>query len=254
MGGTASYASLTAKAFGLKVGLITSWGNDMSLGPMNEVTVINKPSKSSTTFENIYIENQRNQVLHSLAELLDINLIPETWLNTPIVHIGPIADEIHPNIIEGFSNSFIGITPQGWMRTWDENGWISPIEWQSYSTVLDKSQAVIISREDVLANEAIVEDWAASCPVLVVTEGYLGCRVFWHGDVRRFNVPKEEETDPTGAGDIFATAFFIQFHKTGDPWEAARFANQLAAQSVTRVGIEGIPHEREIMKAKSEVL
>ena len=34
-------------------------------------------------------------------------------------------------------------------------------------------------------------------------------------------------------GDIFATAFFIRLHQTrGNPWEAGRFANELATRSV----------------------
>ncbi len=42
--------------------------------------------------------------------------------------------------------------------------------------------------------------------------------------------------DATGAGDTFATAFFIRLHQSGgDAWEAARFASFLAARSVTKL-------------------
>lgn len=254
MGGTASYATLTARALGLKVGLITSWGNDMPLGPMDDVVIINQPAPSSTTFENLYLENGRKQIIHNLAKNLNNTSIPGTWLNTPIVHLGPIANEIDPSVTGIFENSFIGVTPQGWMRSWDEAGWISPVGWKDYHKVLESCQAAVISREDVLDNETAIEEMAALCPVFVVTEGYLGCRVYWHGDVRRFNAPEVDEIDPTGAGDIFAAAFFIQHFKTGNPWEAARFANQLAAQSVTRIGVQSVPTKTEIMNAISEVL
>jgi sugar/nucleoside kinase (ribokinase family) len=254
MGGTAAYATLTAKAMGLKVGVITSWGNDIPLGPMDGIAIINQTTKSSTTFENLYSENGRKQIIHHPAKTLDISLIPRSWLNAPIVHLGPIANEIDLGLTEAFPNSFVGVTPQGWMRSWDEKGSISQVEWSNYSQVLPRCQAAIVSREDTSGDETKIEEMASSCPVFVVTEGYLGCRVYWHGDVRRFNAPEVEETDPTGAGDIFAAAFFVQYNKTGNPWEAARFANQLAAHSVTRTGINSIPTKNEIMKAISEVL
>jgi sugar/nucleoside kinase (ribokinase family) len=53
--------------------------------------------------------------------------------------------------------------------------------------------------------------------------------------------------DPTGAGDIFATAFMINYvHKGKKLVESAQAASALAAISVTRPGIEGIPTEAEI--------
>jgi sugar/nucleoside kinase (ribokinase family) len=72
--------------------------------------------------------------------------------------------------------------------------------------------------------------------------------------VRRFRPPQEQEVDPTGAGDIFAAAFFTRLYLTRDPWEAARFANQVAATSVTRRGLEGIPTAEEIQQFLIEVL
>jgi sugar/nucleoside kinase (ribokinase family) len=60
--------------------------------------------------------------------------------------------------------------------------------------------------------------------------------------------------DSTGAGDIFSAAFFVRLHSTRDPWEAARFATNLAAYSVTRPGLNGIPTQKEIENCRMEVL
>jgi sugar/nucleoside kinase (ribokinase family) len=46
--------------------------------------------------------------------------------------------------------------------------------------------------------------------------------------------------DPTGAGDVFAAAFFVRLTQTGDPWKAARFANRLATASITLEGVGGL--------------
>jgi sugar/nucleoside kinase (ribokinase family) len=62
------------------------------------------------------------------------------------------------------------------------------------------------------------------------------------------------EVDPTGAGDIFAAAFFTRLHATRDPWEAGRFATHLAAFSVTRRGLEGIPNRDEVEICLTEII
>jgi sugar/nucleoside kinase (ribokinase family) len=78
--------------------------------------------------------------------------------------------------------------------------------------------------------------------------------LYWNGDRRRFRAPKVQEVDATGAGDIFATAFFVRLFKTRDPWEAARFATLVASRSVARVGLDGIPTQSEIESSSMEVL
>lgn len=253
MGGTASYAALTAKALGLNVGVVTSWGCEIPLGPMANVIIHNYLAAPSTSFENIYTQEGRIQVIHEVARPLDSNSIPDAWLNTPIIHLGPIAGEVSPQVVTRFDHSFIGITPQGWLRTWDEGGRIQPTKWCDAAKVLRASSAVIISVEDVAGDEGIIEEMAAACPIFVVTEGFYGGRVYWLGDVRRFKAPAVKEVDATGAGDIFAAAFFIQYQKTGNPWEAARFANLLAAQSVTRSGLSGVPTNKDVKNAIIEV-
>jgi sugar/nucleoside kinase (ribokinase family) len=52
--------------------------------------------------------------------------------------------------------------------------------------------------------------------------------------------------DPTGAGDIFATVFFAQLQRTGDPQLAAAMATCLAAHSVSRRALEGVPTPDEV--------
>ena len=99
-------------------------------------------------------------------------------------------------------------------------------------SILRQAGAVIISREDVGGDEELIEAMAHQTRILAVTEAEAGAVLYWNGDRRRFRAPEVEEVDATGAGDIFASAFFIRLHQTRDPWEAARFATQLAARSV----------------------
>ena len=87
-----------------------------------------------------------------------------------------------------------------------------------------------------------------------MTESAAGAVLYWNGDRRRFRAPEVKEMDATGAGDVFAAAFFIRLFKTRDPWEAARFATLIASCSVTRPGLEGIATPREIEECLMEVL
>ena len=254
LGGTAAYAGLTAHALGLRVGIVTSWGAEIPLGKLIQIPIINYPAEHSTTFENIYSDKGRIQIVHTVAPHLDYHMIPEPWRQAPIVHLGPIAQEVEPGLVRHFPSSLMGITPQGWMRGWDESGHVFPTEWPESSFILQKAGAAIIGIEDVLNDENLIEEMASASRILVVTEGAAGARVYWNGDVRRFRSPQVVEVDPTGAGDIFAAAFFVRLYLTRDPWESARFANQIAAVSVTKRGLEGIPTAEEIQEYMIEVI
>jgi len=254
LGGTVAYAALTAKALGLRVGIVTAWGGEIPLGPLDGMHLISYPSERSTTFENTYSEHSRNQILHHTAPILNYPIIPDVWRTASIVHLGPVAQEVEPDLVRRFPSAFIGVTPQGWMRTWDQQGRVHFSEWPEASFVLANCGAAVISLEDVKGNEERVEELATHSRILAVTEGPLGVRVYWNGDIRRFHPPDVEVSDATGAGDVFAAAFFTRLWTTRDPWESARFATQLAAISVTRPGLEGIPTEEEIDECMVEVL
>jgi ribokinase len=60
---------------------------------------------------------------------------------------------------------------------------------------------------------------------------------------------KIEAVDTEGAGDIFAGAFTYFYAKTYDILKSARFANKIAAISVTRYGAQNsIPTSEEISR------
>ncbi len=252
-GGTATFSSLTARALGLRVGIVTAVSDETSLKVLDGGLVVNIPSQHTTTFENIYADDGRRQILHHQAARISLGSVPEVWRKASIIHLGPVAQEIIGELPKDFSDSMIGITPQGWMRTWNRDGRVTPCKWESSETLLPQAGAVVISREDVGGDEELIEEMARQTRILAVTESSAGSVLYWNGDRRRFRAPEIEEVDATGAGDIYAAAFFIRLQSTHDPWEAARFATQLAARSVTRVGLNGIPTQAEIEECLVEV-
>jgi hypothetical protein len=254
LGGTVAYAGLTAHALGLRVGIVTAWGSELPLGKLKPIPIISYPAEHSTTFTNIYTEKGRVQIVNSVAPRLDFHMIPEPWRQAPIVHLGPVAQEVEPSLVRHFPNALLGVTPQGWLRSWDKAGYVHASEWPEAAFTLQQSGAAVLSVEDVLNDEGRIEEMASASRILVVTEGAAGARVYWNGDVRRFRPPQVEEIDSTGAGDVFAAAFFIRLYLTRDPWESARFANLVAATSVTRRGLDGIPTPEEVQAYLIEVL
>jgi sugar/nucleoside kinase (ribokinase family) len=254
LGGTASYAALTARALGLRVGIVTACAPSTDLSPFEGIQMRVLPADFSTTFENILTPNGRVQYLHHRAPNLDSSIIPDSWKTAPIVHLAPVAQEIEPSIVHAFGESLVGVTPQGWLRGWDEKGKVHFNEWPESGFVLEHASAAVLSIEDVHGNEGIIEEMQSSIRVLVVTEGAAGCRLYWNGDLRHFSPPYMREIDPTGAGDIFAAAFFFRLNATHDPWESARFATQIAANSVTRRGLLGVPTPDEVEACMVEIV
>lgn len=253
LGGTAAYAALTARALGLRVGIVTAWGGEIGLDILDGIQVWNIAADHSTTFENVYTPQGRLQYLHRRAPDLLPEHIPPAWREAPIVHLGPIAQEAKQLSLLEYPSSLLGLTPQGWFRDWDEGGRVSPCAWAEAADVLPRADAVVISVEDVGGDEEEIESMALASRILAVTEGPCGARLYWHGDLRRFRAPQMEEVDATGAGDIFAAAFFCRLQVTRDPWEAARFATRLASFSVARPGLLGIPSQSEIQNSLMEV-
>ena len=258
LGGTAAFSALTALSLGLRVGVVSASGQSTSLMALDGIKVVNIHSPHSTTFENIYGRDGRHQILHHIAGPITIENVPEIWRTASIVHLGPVVNELGPDWSKGvsgyFPTSLIGITPQGWMRTWNDKGRVVPGIWESADAYLPQAGAVVISREDVLGDDELIESMAHQTRILVVTEGATGSVLYWNGDRRAFRAPEVNEVDATGAGDIFAAAFFVRLSATRDPWAAARFATQLAARSVTRRGRDAIPTRAEIQECLVEVL
>ena len=254
LGGTAAYAGLTARALGLRTGIVTAWGGEVPLDVLDGIQVRSMAVEHSTTFENVYTPRGRVQILHHTAPDILYENVPEIWWEAAIVHIGPIAGEGKHLVDRGLSSSLLGLTPQGWLRNVDDGGHVHIGTWPEALQALSKASAAVFSIDDVGGDEEQIEAMANKCQVLAVTEGAAGARLYWNGDLRRFRTLRVKEVDPTGAGDIFAAAFFWRFSVTHDPWAAARFATCLATFSVTRRGLEGIPTREEIQTCLVEVL
>jgi sugar/nucleoside kinase (ribokinase family) len=247
VGGTVTYAARTALAFGCRVGVVTSAAPGLDLSSVlagAEVALL--PAEETMTFENVYAPAGRVQFLHARAAPLDLEAVPRDWRQPAIVHLAPLAGECDPALVDAFPEAFVGVTPQGWMRAWDDSGRVYVSEWSGAAGVLPWVDAAVMSLHDAASDESTITRFAQLAPVVAVTLGPEGCRVYARGEERHVPVTPLPEVDPTGAGDIFAAAFFVCLRQSGDPWSAADFANRVASLSVQRAGWAGTPTPEEI--------
>jgi sugar/nucleoside kinase (ribokinase family) len=254
LGGTATYSSLTANALGKRAAIVTSVGPDLDLTPLSEVSVHIVPSQDSTIFANEYLPGERLQSIRTTAASLTSTDVPDKWRDAPIVHIAPIANEIDTSILDIFPQALVCLTPQGWLRRWGPSGDVWLKNWEIIQDQISHAGVVVFSSEDLQGNEDTMDQISRFCEILAITDGSRGARVFWADEWRHIPAPVTQEIDPTGAGDIFAAAFFIFLNDGHSPWTAARLANHLAAISVSRSGIASIPRSSEVKLVERTVI
>jgi sugar/nucleoside kinase (ribokinase family) len=138
------------------------------------------------------------------------------------------------------------------MRYWDTHGLVSLGDWRGASQILPRLRAAVVSIVDVEDDWTKAKEWAALTPILVVTQDKHGCTVLHRGEAVSIPPRPARIVDPTGAGDVFAAAFFIRLFETGDWRHSAYFANVTASMSIERLGAEGAPYRDEIEAYISE--
>ena len=175
------------------------------------------------------------------AEGLGVDDLPEDWRDATMAMLAPVVDEVDERVAAGFSEASIGAQAQGWLRALASDGTVGTRPWPSPAVLLGRLQALFLSAEDVRGQEAAVLEWMQLVPVGVVTAGRRGALLYVNGE--RYDVrPRPARlVDATGAGDVFAAAFLVEYHRHGDPWEAAEAATCAASLSVEGEGWSAVP-------------
>ncbi len=241
-GGAAAYAGTLAARLGYRTALLTSYGPDYRFRTLFEDLEIHAVASDVTTeFENIYTGQDRIQYLHARAAELRPENLPAAWRNARTVLLGPICDEVDPTLLSAFSaESFICVCPQGWMRRWDTAHRVYPKHFTDWDSLL-RADLVSLSEGDVNGDWQLLERMAGKFERLVVTQGAAGATVFEGGSRLHFPACPAVETDPTGAGDIFAAALSLHFSRYRQLDAAVTYAHTAAAISIEGVGLSSVP-------------
>jgi 1D-myo-inositol 3-kinase len=248
LGGSVSYATTTAYRMGYRVGVVTSAGPDLDVAEaLPGAEIVCHPAAATTLFENIYLNGGRKQFLHRRAEVITGDEIPPEWRRAPMAYLGSIDQEIDDSVFHCFvDHVLIGVMPQGFFRRWDEQGQVHFVEWQPVEAVLRRIKLLVISELDVPDPGQLVRDWGQLIDIIAVTHAERGATVYQRGESCYYPARPTQQVDPTGAGDVFAAAFLIRFSETGDPCQAAAFANAVASFSIEQPGVAGIPRRQQV--------
>jgi sugar/nucleoside kinase (ribokinase family) len=244
LGGTVAYTALTVRALGLRVGVVTSARPaDPVLAGLSGVDVHLLPAAESTIFVNTYTPEGRTQAVEGHARVLSLADVPAAWRTAPIVHLGPIARELDATLTpEAFPSALVGITPQGYMRAWGDDGRVRPVPWAGASAMLPQA-VTILSDEDLGFDPGLEATYARQARALVVTRSHRGATLYRGGRRQDFPAPRIAElVHPTGAGDVFAGALLASLRRRPEDWVGAmQTAVTVASAFVARCSDPGAP-------------
>ena len=224
-GGAALFAAVAAHRLGLSVGLLTSHGDDFPLDLIPpKIEVVSIPAADTSRFEHRLDAEGRVSHVRAVAGRLTTADVPDDWRGAALTLLAPVLDEVDPMIATLFTEGAVGAAAQGWLRHAARDGLVVPRTWRSPERLLQSVQALFLSREDIRGQESEVVEWFQRMPIGVLTADRDGALLFVNGERYEVRPRPAREVDPTGAGDVFAATFLVQYQRDGDPWQAAAAA------------------------------
>jgi hypothetical protein len=158
-------------------------------------------------------------------------------LDTAILHLAPVAREIAGRWHA--PGAYVGLTPQGMIRTWPRGGGEVSLAPPSASRSPSRSRgrlpgrcdALVLSHRERPACTPMIERALAEGGLVVVTaESQPSTLLFADGASREVAVPAiEEPVEDLGAGDVFAAACFVELSQGRSAEDAVAFATAAAA-------------------------
>jgi sugar/nucleoside kinase (ribokinase family) len=265
-GGGAFYSGLQAARLGLRTLILTQGVPaeiEQLLEPFrDEVELRVLAAEHTTTLSTRGAGSQRSQRL--LAWAGPMRELPA--LDARILHLAPVARET-PRLWTGTAR-FVGITPQGLVRHWEEGegvplvqldagsllgdiplapggqealaGDISPVRLDP-SSLPEHFDAAVISEHEFEGCHALFAAARRCGAYVAVTAGSRPATVHLPPEtgasvVQTAQPPPVKPRDDLGAGDVFAAAFFVALSAGRTPLEAGTLANAAAAARIAGVG------------------
>jgi sugar/nucleoside kinase (ribokinase family) len=254
LGGSGLYCSLLAARMGFSSALYTACSLELPTELLKDVIIEIQASDQTTTFNNQYSTSGRKQILLERAPVLDLSQLSDEFLNAKVIHLAPVAGEIVLENLPDFPQADLFLSLQGWLRKWDQAGLVSPTDWPGFTNISVNISGGFLSVEDLGGDQSKLEPLLEAFPLLVLTQGRSGATIYQQGNQTHIPVLSERSGDPTGAGDIFATAFIISYTIAGKTAvESAHLACRLAEISIEQVGLAGVPTKEEIMAISREI-
>ncbi|MDO9445474.1 MAG: PfkB family carbohydrate kinase [Dehalococcoidia bacterium] len=243
-GGSVSYAARVAASFGLTARILTAVGPDADLDALagHEVRVV--PGATQTFAHDFPGGRRRLRVVARPGRTLSAADVPASWGAPGTLILAPLLpDDIDlASFLDGWPEVETALLAQGLQRDTDAEGVVRHLGAPA-PALLAAARAnvtVFLSEEEIEAwPDGALDALARSVRRVVLTRGALGARIMAGGEVVEVPASPADPVDPTGAGDVFATAFILGV-RAGDR-AAGRLAAAMAAAAVMVRGPAPLP-------------
>ncbi|MDA0271360.1 MAG: PfkB family carbohydrate kinase, partial [Chloroflexi bacterium] len=244
-GGAVTFAATVATGFGLRARILTpaATGADLVAFEAHEVCVL--PAPATLTFAHAFPDGRRQ--LH-VADTPDRTITaadaPAAWGAPSVLLLAPLLPEDIdlPSFLDRWPQADVGLLAQGLQRRVGAGRIVEHLEAPSGALIAAARPkvTVFLSEEETEAwPEGALAALARSCRAVVLTRGHHGARIITAHETVEVPAAPAERIDPTGAGDVFATALILG-RRAGDR-AAERLAAAYAAAAVAVRGPGPLP-------------
>lgn len=250
-GGSAFYAAKTARALGARARLVSTVGVDFErYEELRGLEMLLTVRDRTTTFENSYAAGHpRVQRVAAVSPSVTPRSLPPEWRKPEVLFLAPVIGEIDvPTWLDVIDTPLVGLGLQGMLKGLGEREGSSrsvvPRHFELADDVLERVKVAFLSDEDLaeLASLELLERLRRIVPVVVMTEGARGSRLWTRSGTYKVGTFPAVSRDPTGAGDVYAAAFLVATSEGARPGDAALLASAAASVVVEEEG--GIALER----------
>ena len=251
-GGAAYYATMVYVALGLSAAVVTrvAPGDEAALlGELraNGVAVFNLPSRTTTSFRNIYDPAQpdaRRQRVDAVSAPIGVADLPA--LTARLWQIGPLTSgDVVPGVIDhcAASGGLVGLDVQGLTRRIVAGAVEAArparrLDHLRRLDVLKADEAELLihtGARDLAAAVARVR--GAGAREVLVTRASRGSTIFGpDGPIAIDAVPPRRQVDPTGCGDTYLAAYLAGRLASADLEACGAFASAAAALKLEGLG------------------
>ena len=274
LGGPPLYGSVAAKRLGGQSGIISKIGEDfrdehflfLSRNGI-DVSGIKRSKGPTTRFMLKYEGEERNEFLIAKCAPIVIQDISAQFLNSQAFIISPIVDEIPLETLKYIAENGKGLVyldPSGYIRSIAANGsgkiilteWEDMADYLQYVNVLKASvteMKVLTNCKDIKGAAKKIEDLGVE--ITIITEGSKGSYIQYEGNfVHIPSVICHQVVDVTGAGDVYISAFALEYARKMDVISSGAFATAAVSSKIEGSGISSLKTRAEISELSNALL
>jgi sugar/nucleoside kinase (ribokinase family) len=177
-------------------------------------------------------------------------VFPPAMPSVDVLHVAPVARELSlREVLDSCAAAFVGVTAQGLLRHWDNQGRVVPGPLHDYSDVLARINAVVLSEAEAAIAGEFLAGLVRAGGIAVVTMGDRGGQARSPQGTSYYRAYRDVTlVDDTGAGDVFAASLFLELASGTRLSSALRFASAAAALSVTGIGSSRVATALEVRR------